>query len=396
MDGVDNVSDSVKRVENQKVDENQILCGPHTLRQFYTKIRRHSLKEDTDNNNSSFGIERKFSSNWTYKLKDEKSSIKTLWPVCCREYLFLPEFKVHNEELKTKYEIIDFIASGSFGKVYKVRQQNTNDIFALKILEKSKIILDNYVNQLKDEVSVKQAISHHPFIVTSQEHWQNKGYIFQLTEYISEGELFNKIKHFTRKLVQIYVAELAIVIEFLHNAGIIYRDLKSENILLDENYHIKLIDFGLSKWLKQGQRTFTICGTKNSMAPEIFTGNGYDHAVDWYSLGILAMRMFNNNQCHKHPDNEKIFENFDEPDDARTTIEQNESPIIRHTSMYGENIDAPSKDLLNRLLEKDPKYRLKSIMNLRRIAFYHNFNFDDIRNRKISPRKLIEDDKQMP
>jgi uncharacterized serine/threonine-protein kinase SgK494 len=53
--------------------------------------------------------------------------------------------------------------------------------------------------------------------------------------------------------------------EFLHNAGIIYRDLKSENILLDENFHIKLIDFGLSKWLKQGQRTFTICGTKNSM-----------------------------------------------------------------------------------------------------------------------------------
>ena len=108
-----------------------------------------------------------------------------------------------------------------------------------------------------------------------------------MTELISEGELFQKIKHFTRKLVQIYVAELAIVIgesltasacnkikyskpvffitEFLHNAGIIYRDLKSENILLDENFHIKLIDFGLSKWLKQGQRTYTICGTKNSM-----------------------------------------------------------------------------------------------------------------------------------
>lgn len=107
-----------------------------------------------------------------------------------------------------------------------------------------------------------------------------------MTEYISEGELFHKIKHFTRNLVQIYVAELAIVIgesltsvlnqnlikysrfyltEFLHNAGIIYRDLKSENILLDENYHIKLIDFGLSKWLRQGQRTLTICGTKNSM-----------------------------------------------------------------------------------------------------------------------------------
>lgn len=108
-----------------------------------------------------------------------------------------------------------------------------------------------------------------------------------MTEFISGGELFQKVKHFTRKLVQLYVAELATVIgesllywslygeilnllpilltEFLHNAGIIYRDLKSENILLDESYHVKLADFGLSKWLKHGQRTFTICGTKSSM-----------------------------------------------------------------------------------------------------------------------------------
>ena len=74
-----------------------------------------------------------------FRLKDEKSGIKTLWPVCCREFLFLPEFKVHNEDLTAKYEIIDYIASGSFGKVYKVRQHNTNDVFALKILEKSKV-----------------------------------------------------------------------------------------------------------------------------------------------------------------------------------------------------------------------------------------------------------------
>ncbi|KAG5684815.1 hypothetical protein PVAND_014028 [Polypedilum vanderplanki] len=259
MDSVNNESDRVESREVQINSENQILCGPHSLRQFYIKLRRHSLKEDTES--------RKLSSNWTYKLKDENAAagLKTLWPINCREFIFLPEFKVHHEELQSKYEIIDFIASGTFGRVYKVRQVNNCQIYALKILEKSKIILDNYVQQLKDEVSIQKAISHHPFIVTSQEHWQNKGCIYQLTEYICEGELFNKIKKFTHKLVQIYVAELAIVIEFLHNAGIVHRDLKSENILLDENYHIKLADFGLSKWLKQGQKTFTICGSKSYM-----------------------------------------------------------------------------------------------------------------------------------
>lgn len=128
------------------------------MRHIYTKIRRHSLKEDTEPKLNS--VERKLSSNWIYKykqlqlqlyndikekpfviyrLKDDKSAVKTLWPVCCREFLFLPEFKVHKDELKSKYEIIDFIASGAFGKVYKVRHLSTFKIYALKILEKAKV-----------------------------------------------------------------------------------------------------------------------------------------------------------------------------------------------------------------------------------------------------------------
>lgn len=65
--------------------------------------------------------------------------MKTLWPIACREFLFLPEFKVHNEELEQNYEIIEYIAKGSFGKVYKVRHNQTSQIFALKVLEKSKV-----------------------------------------------------------------------------------------------------------------------------------------------------------------------------------------------------------------------------------------------------------------
>lgn len=264
MDGVEYEIDGVKQEVNAEKCEKQSLCGSSSL---LRKLSRHLLLQDDQEEprESSKCAERKLSSNWTYKLKDEKSALKTLWPIACREYLFLPEFKVHNEELQENYEIVEFIAKGAFGKVFKVRQRKTSQIYALKVLEKSKIILENCVDQIKDEVLIQQAISHHPFIVTSQERWQNKGYIYQLTEFISGGELFQKVKHFTHKLVQLYVAELAIVIEFLHNAGIIYRDLKSENILLDEQYHVKLADFGLSKWLKHGQRTFTICGTKSSM-----------------------------------------------------------------------------------------------------------------------------------
>lgn len=81
------------------------------------------------------------------------------------------------------------------------------------------------------------------------------------------------------------------VTDFLHNAGIIYRDLKLENILLTANGHVQIIDFGLSKWLKYGSRTNTICGTLQYIAPEILQMKPYGHSVDWWSLGIVMTCM---------------------------------------------------------------------------------------------------------
>lgn len=74
-----------------------------------------------------------------FRLKDEKSAVKTLWPVACREFLFLPEFKVNNGKLEDRFQVISYVAKGSFGTVYKVRRTNDSQVFALKVLEKSKV-----------------------------------------------------------------------------------------------------------------------------------------------------------------------------------------------------------------------------------------------------------------
>ncbi|KAG8282074.1 ATP binding [Homalodisca vitripennis] len=111
-----------------------------------------------------------------------------------------------------------------------------------------------------------------------------------ISEYVCGGELWvllNLYRSLPEDLVRLYVAEIALALNFLHNAGVIYRDMKLENVVLDEFGHIRLVDFGLSKRLKYGTRTSTLCGTLQFMAPEVFEQN-YGHAADWWSLGVVA------------------------------------------------------------------------------------------------------------
>ncbi|CAH1398335.1 unnamed protein product [Nezara viridula] len=224
-------------------------------------------------------------------LENSYQCIKTAWPVPIIEALFLPEFKIDLTK-KHNFEVINVISRGAFGKVYRVMNNDSQEYFALKVLSKSKVLRDNYVSQVKDEVKIQSMCGHHPFIISSPQYWQDRRKLFIVSPYVEGGDLFDlseKYGALPEELVKIYVAELGSALDFLHNAGVIYRDLKAENILLDSDGHVVLIDFGLSKWLKYGNRTNTLCGTLQYMAPEIFFLNGYGHAVDWWALGTLTV-----------------------------------------------------------------------------------------------------------
>ncbi|XP_053950523.1 serine/threonine-protein kinase S6KL-like isoform X1 [Anastrepha ludens] len=240
---------------------------------------------------------------------------KTQWHKPLTNAIFSSHFKEASRN--EQFHIAHLVARGAFGVVFKVinkryaqelQQQQSSvavqkkdvrtltlshpaPIYALKVLKKSRIIEENGVQQIKDEADIQKLCGHHPFIVQQVDSWQNRRNLHILLEYVPNGELFSKLTHFSLDLIRIYLAEIALAIDFLHNAGVIYRDVKPENILLTTNFHIKLTDFGLSKWLRLGATTRTMCGTFQYMAPEVLRGEPYGHAVDWWSLGMLACQM---------------------------------------------------------------------------------------------------------
>ncbi|KAF4527851.1 hypothetical protein B566_EDAN016496 [Ephemera danica] len=190
-----------------------------------------------------------------------------------------------------KAKVLGHIAKGAYGHVYHVKKHDIKKEFAMKVLYKSQLIAENGVEQVKLEVTIQSMCGHHPFVVNCLYFWQSRKKIFIVSEYMPGGELLGLWQQYgalPEPLVQLYIAELALALDFLHNAGIIFRDLKLENILLNERSHVKLIDFGMAKWLKIGERTHTLCGTIHYMAPELMRLMPYGHAVDWWALGIIA------------------------------------------------------------------------------------------------------------
>ncbi|XP_058442873.1 serine/threonine-protein kinase S6KL [Malaya genurostris] len=322
-------------------------------------------------------------------LADEHLLSKTCWPVSNAEALFLPHFPV-DCHAQSNYKILEYIASGAFGKVYKVQKTNgeNKSFYALKVLSKAEIVNDNAIRQVKNEVDIHTVCGHHPFLAQCLHYWQNKKKVFLLSCFYPNGELFQKIGYFPFELVRLYVAEIALALDFLHQAGIIYRDLKPENILLDEDYHIRLIDFGLSKWLRIGSRTYTLCGTLQYMAPEILSKEPYGHAVDWWALGVLACRMY----IREYP-NLNLSSYLNKSHDVDELIRTGKK--VEHSSPKNlipeavATLPVEVQDLLKRLLEVKPQYRLRSVLQLQRIALYKDFNWEMVRKKQVSPKQMI-------
>ncbi|XP_051493223.1 protein kinase C zeta type isoform X2 [Apus apus] len=177
------------------------------------------------------------------------------------------------------FDLIRVIGRGSYAKVLLVRLKKNDQIYAMKVVKKELVHDDEDIDWVQTEKHVFEQASSNPFLVGLHSCFQTTSRLFLVIEYVNGGDLMFHMQR-QRKLpeehARFYAAEICIALNFLHERGIIYRDLKLDNVLLDAEGHIKLTDYGMCKeGLGPGDTTSTFCGTPNYIAPEILRGEEY-------------------------------------------------------------------------------------------------------------------------
>lgn len=296
--------------------------------------------------------------------------------------------KAHKSKRKRRkvglddFQFLAVLGKGNFGKVMLAESRHTQKLCAIKVLKKDFIVENEEAESVKSEKQVFLTANRerHPFLLNLHCCFQTENRIYFVMEYVSGGDLMWHIQksRFSAKRAKFYACEVLLALKYFHDNGIIYRDLKLDNILLTTQGHIKIGDYGLCKenmWYKNTTGTF--CGTPEFMAPEIIAGKPYDRSVDWWAFGVLMFQMLLCQSPFKGDDEDDIF-NAIEHDDVRYPISMPRQTVL----------------VLQALLTKEASQRLGSserdALEIMEHPYFLDVNFDDVLNLRIQPPYLPE------
>lgn len=277
------------------------------------------------------------------------------------------------------FSIVRVLGAGAFGKVLLVKKLDqktkSSKLFAMKIMRKSDILQNKLTKNIQLEKKILQ-YQRYPFLVHLKYAFQTSKKIYLVMEYIAGGSLgkfLRKQKRFNEDLTTFYAAEILLGLEYLHKEmGVIYRDLKPDNILINSNGHIKITDFGLSKEQDpSGNLSYTFAGTPEYLAPEILSGKGYNHLADYWSLGILIYEMLAGRT----------------PFGVSTDMTEIVKKIIENKPKIPAYFNDPASDLVQKLLVSDASKRLgaNGINEIKSHEFFKRISWKDLLALKTKP-----------
>lgn len=296
------------------------------------------------------------------------------------------------------YETIKLISHGAYGMVYLVRHKETRQRYAMKKIAKHRLALRNQVDQVFAERDI-MSFSDNPFVVSMFCSFETKRHLCMVMEYVEGGDCATLLKSgpLPVELAKFYFSEILLAVDYLHNYGIIHRDLKTENILITKDGHIKLTDFGLSKiglmshttsilecYLDKETRQFNdmqVFGTPYYIAPEVILRQGYGKPVDYWSMGIILYEFLVGCVPFMSDTPEGLFDH-----------------VIHDNIEWPSDDDWPlpqeAKELITQLLQRNPKERLGTggSMEVKTHPFLRDVCWEDLLRQKAGFVPQLEDE----
>ncbi|XP_064548829.1 cGMP-dependent protein kinase, isozyme 2 forms cD4/T1/T3A/T3B isoform X1 [Drosophila montana] len=286
-----------------------------------------------------------------------------------------------NEEFRdinlTDLRVIATLGVGGFGRVELVQTNgDSSRSFALKQMKKSQIVETRQQQHIMSEKEI-MGEANCQFIVKLFKTFKDKKYLYMLMESCLGGELWTILRdkgNFDDATTRFYTACVVEAFDYLHSRNIIYRDLKPENLLLDEKGYVKLVDFGFAKKLQTGRKTWTFCGTPEYVAPEVILNRGHDISADYWSLGVLMFELLTGTPPFTGSDPMRTYNIILKGIDA---IE------------FPRNITRNASNLIKKLCRDNPAERLGyqrgGISEIQKHKWFDGFYWWGLQNRSLEP-----------
>ncbi|XP_027009789.1 NUAK family SNF1-like kinase 1 [Tachysurus fulvidraco] len=256
----------------------------------------------------------------------------------------------HKHNLKHRYELHETLGRGTYGKVKKAVERHTGRVVAIKSIRKEKIKDEQDMVHIRREIEIMSSLRH-PHIISIYEVFENKDKIVIVMEYASKGELYDYISE-RRKLsereTRHFFRQIVSAVHHCHKKGVVHRDLKLENVLLDDNYNIKIADFGLSNLYHKDKLLQTFCGSPLYASPEIVNGRPYrGPEVDSWALGVLLYTLVYGTMPFDGGDHKRLIRQISKGEYREPPQSSDARGLIRWMLMVNPDRRATVEDIAN-------------------------------------------------